>query len=153
MPLIVLPYLDQSSTISHFCLMEEELGRVQLLSILKTCGLKQRVLKIYFLFDTDGLKNMLKGWWRGLSLSVSCSFILAAKLKALKVILKTWNKYVFGKIELNKCRAMRSVAYWDISRSSDCSLEEVEERKLAREDYKKGSLMEEVSWRQKSRET
>ena len=40
-----------------------------------------------------------------------------------------------------------------ISRSSDCSLEEVEERKLAREDYKKGSLMEEVSWRQKSRET
>ena len=113
MPLIVLPYLDQSSTISHFCLMEEELGRVQLLSILKTCGLMQRVLKIYFLIDTEGLKNMLKGWWRGLSLSVSCSFILTAKLKALKVILKTWNKYVSGKIELNKCRAMRSVAYWD----------------------------------------
>ena len=27
------------------------------------------------------------------------SFILAAKLKALKGILKTWNKEVFGKVE------------------------------------------------------
>ena len=45
----------------------------------------------------EGFKELLGGWWQGLRFSGSFSFILAEKLKALKVILKSWNKDVFGK--------------------------------------------------------
>ena len=36
----------------------------------------------------ERFKDLLKGWWQGLSFSGSFSFILAEKLKALKAILK-----------------------------------------------------------------
>lgn len=39
-------------------------------------------------------KDLLKGWWIGYNFSGSYSFILAAKLKALKFDLKIWNKEV-----------------------------------------------------------
>ena len=47
----------------------------------------------------EGFKKMLKQWWQGLNFSGSFSFILAAKLKALKDILKSWNREVFGRVE------------------------------------------------------
>ena len=50
----------------------------------------------------EGFKDLLGGWWQGLRFSGSFSFILAEKLKALKVILKSWNKEVFGKVGVNK---------------------------------------------------
>ena len=37
----------------------------------------------------EGFKDLLKDWWQGLNFKGSSSFILAAKLKALKGILKT----------------------------------------------------------------
>ena len=37
----------------------------------------------------EGFKDLLKVWWQGLNFKGSSSFILAAKLKALKSILKT----------------------------------------------------------------
>ncbi|KAL6332502.1 hypothetical protein AAG906_008536 [Vitis piasezkii] len=40
-------------------------------------------------------------------------FILAEKLKALKVILKSWNKDVFGKVGVNKKLALDKVDFWD----------------------------------------
>ena len=46
----------------------------------------------------EGFKDLLKGWWQGLSFSGFFSFILVEKLKALKAILKSRNKDVFGKM-------------------------------------------------------
>ena len=43
----------------------------------------------------EGFKDLLKGWWQGLSFQGSASFILAEKLKGLKGKLKVWNKEVF----------------------------------------------------------
>ena len=85
--------------------------------------------------------------------SGSFSFVLAEKLKALKAILKTWNREVFGRVEVKKSEALSRVTYWD-EKENDFLLfvEETEARNLAREDYKYWSLLEEVSWRQKSRE-
>ena len=40
----------------------------------------------------EGFKELLKGWWKILKFHGTYSFILAAKLKALKGILKVWNK-------------------------------------------------------------
>ena len=81
----------------------------------------------------------------------SYTFILAAKLKALKGIL-TWNKEVFGKVEVKK-EALRRVLFWDdLEKDRELVLEEREERTKAREEFKSWVVLEEISWRQKSKE-
>ena len=101
----------------------------------------------------EGFKDFLKSWWDGDSFSGSSSFILAAKLKALKSKLKEWNKDVFRRVEAKKDLALDQVDYWDAEeKTSTLSLEELEARKEVREDYKKWFLLEEISWWQKFRE-
>ena len=101
----------------------------------------------------EGFKDLLKGWWQRLSFNGSFSFILAEKLKALKAILKSWNKDVFGQVGVNKKLALDKVIFWDgQEKLRPLSLEELEAREVAKGDFEKWALMEEVSWRQKSRE-
>ena len=72
---------------------------------------------------------------------------------ALKPLLRNWNKEVFGQIDCEKQKAWILIDYWDKEgRGRSLSMEEEETRKEARELYKKWVLLEEVSWRQKSRE-
>ena len=102
----------------------------------------------------EGFKETLKGWWQNLQFHGSYSFILSAKLKALKGILKTWNREVFGLVDTNKKDAFRRVSFWDdLEKERELNMEEVEERVKARADFKRWALAEEISWRQKSRET
>ena len=102
----------------------------------------------------EGFKEILKGWWQNLQFHGSFSYIISAKLKALKDLLKNWNKEVFGKVEFQKKEALRKVSYWDeVEKDRGLSLEEVEDRVKAKDDFKRWALMEETSWRQKSRET
>ena len=102
----------------------------------------------------EGFKEILKGWWQNLQFYSSFSFILSVKLKALKGILKAWNREVSGKVETNKEDALRRVTFWDdLEKERGLDLEEVEERAKARVDFKSWALLEEISWRQKSRET
>ena len=101
----------------------------------------------------EGFKELLKGWWQGFNYSGSYSFILTEKLKALKIKLKEWNSKVFGKVGVNKGLALDKVSYWDNQEQLRALNEqELEARKEAREEFKKWVLMEETSWRQKSRE-
>ena len=102
----------------------------------------------------EGFKDILKGWWQNLQFYGSFSFIISAKLKALKGILKVWNRDVFGKVETNKKDALRRISFWD-DREKVRSLdsEEAEDRVKARAEFKSWALMDEISWRQKSRET
>ena len=75
----------------------------------------------------EGFKDLLKDWRQGFNFRGSSSFISTAKLKALKGILKIWNKEVFGKVEVNKSLALQQVNFWDIQeRSRALSVEEVE---------------------------
>ncbi|RVW20304.1 Transposon TX1 uncharacterized 149 kDa protein [Vitis vinifera] len=98
------------------------------------------------LLDGGGVRRVSK-------LNGSFSFILAEKLKALKAILKLWNKDVFGQVDVNKKVALDKVNFWDgQEKLRPLSLEELEARKVAKGDFEKWALMEEVSWRQKSRE-
>ena len=46
----------------------------------------------------EGFKDLLRDWWQSLQFFESC-FVLASKLKAMKGILKVWNKEVFGRVE------------------------------------------------------
>ena len=101
----------------------------------------------------EGFKEILKGWWQSLVFHGSYSFILAAKLKGLKDILKVWNREVFGRVEANKLEALRRVSYWDDLEKDRELGQEHEERTKAKDDFKSWALMEEISWRQKSGET
>ena len=102
----------------------------------------------------ESFKEILKGWWQNLQYHGSFSFIISAKLKALKGLLKNWNREVFGKVEYQKKDALRRVSYWDeLEKERGLSLEEVEARVKAKDDFKSWALMEETSWRQKSIET
>ena len=85
--------------------------------------------------------------------SGSFIFILATKLKALKGFLKSWNKELFGRVERKKSEALCRVCFWDMKEKDNLlTVGETEERRSAREEYKYWSLLEEVLWRQKSRE-
>ena len=57
-----------------------------------------------------GFKKMVKNWWNSLNFNGTCSFILASKLKALKVLLKSWNKDVFGRVEANKRKVLQRIS-------------------------------------------
>ena len=94
----------------------------------------------------EGFKTVLRSWWEGLNFRGSASFILFEKLKALKPILRCWNKEVFGKVELQKELALNRMDFWDkVEVSHPLSLKEEEARKDARELYKKWVLLEEMS--------
>ena len=100
-----------------------------------------------------GFKDLLRGWWQSLHFSGSFSFVLASKLKALKGILKIWNRKVFSKVELKKKEALTRISFWDeVEKVKELSLVESEEREKASDNYKEWVDLEEVSWRQKSRE-
>ena len=103
--------------------------------------------------EEKGFMDQMKRWWGSLSFTVSFSFVLDAKLRALKVLLKTWNKEVFSVIDTKKREALSQVVYWDeLENHSTLSLEDYEARKEAMEAYKTWVLREEISWRQKFRE-
>ena len=87
-------------------------------------------------------------WWVGLNFSGSASFVLAAKLKALKLLLKDWNRLEFGKVEVNKAMALNQVDFWDkVALTQPLFVREVDARSGAKEDFKKWVLLEEISWR------
>ena len=95
----------------------------------------------------------MKKWWGSLTFTGTFSFVLDAKLRALKDILKNWNKEVFGIIDTKKSEALRQVEHWDeLEKYSSLNLEDCEARKEARESYKTWVLREEISWKQKSKE-
>ncbi|KAJ9675647.1 hypothetical protein PVL29_024530 [Vitis rotundifolia] len=101
----------------------------------------------------ERIKDLLKSWWEGGSFSGSPSFILAEKLKFLKAKLKEWNKNSFGRVEYRKNLALEQVKFRDArEKTGRLTMEELEARKEAREDYKNWVLLEEITWRQKSRE-
>ncbi|RVW57568.1 hypothetical protein CK203_113876 [Vitis vinifera] len=87
----------------------------------------------------EGFKDLLKGWWQSLRFNASFSFILAEKLKALKAILKSWNKDVFGKVGVNKKLALDKVDFWDDQEKlRPLSMEELEVRKEAKGEFENG---------------
>ena len=79
--------------------------------------------------------------------------MLMEKMRALKVKLKAWNKEVFGNVEEQKKSELKKVALLDDMESRrPLSDGERQDRLGAMEDFKKWAIMEEILWRQKSRE-
>ena len=56
--------------------------------------------------EEEGFKDQMKMWWGSFNFTGTSNFVSNAKLRALKDILKTWNKKVFGLIETKKGQAL-----------------------------------------------
>ena len=100
----------------------------------------------------EGFVALLKQWWDSYEFQGTLSFVLACKLKALKLNLKTLNEEVFGVIERNKRILLEDLQVFDVQEESRVLDEEELMRKteVVRE-LEKCILMDEISWRQKSR--
>ena len=83
----------------------------------------------------DGFKEVLRQWWEGIQASGSASFILTEKLKALKPLLRNWNKEVFGQIDCEKQKAWILIDYWDKEKRGRCLSMEEEEARRRQESY------------------
>ncbi|RVW49728.1 hypothetical protein CK203_070052 [Vitis vinifera] len=100
-----------------------------------------------------GFKNLLWGWWQETVVRGNASFRLASKSKELKKKIKVWNRDVFGRLEVNKNLALNQVEHWDgVESERILSERETELKKEAKETYQKWVLLEELHWRQLSRE-
>ena len=74
-------------------------------------------------------------------------------LEQRKACLKIWNKEVFGDVTARKDSVLKQMVFWDsIEGNRVLSVEEQSFKKQALKEYKKWVIMEETSWRQKSRE-
>ena len=61
----------------------------------------------------EGFKDQIKVWWQRLEFRGTSSYVLMEKMKAIKNLLKNWNKEVFGRVEENKKSDLAKVAAWD----------------------------------------
>ena len=61
----------------------------------------------------EDFKDLIRDWWQSLSFNGTRSVILSEKIKALKFKIKTWNRELFGKVEVSKKGALARVALWD----------------------------------------
>ena len=50
----------------------------------------------------EGFQDLMKGWWQGVPICRTGSFILSRKMKEVKLLLKAWNTVCFGRLEVNK---------------------------------------------------
>ncbi|RVX05610.1 hypothetical protein CK203_027318 [Vitis vinifera] len=98
-------------------------------------------------------KDLVRSWWNGYSVEGNSNHCIAEKLKALKKDLKNWNKEVVGNVSFNRAEAFSRLQCWKAKENENSLLLEKRRlKKLALKDYKKWALLEETSWRQKSRE-
>jgi hypothetical protein len=100
----------------------------------------------------EGFVGLVKQWWDSYSFQGTPRYVLACKLKALKLDLKKWNEEIFGNVERNKKKLFEDLQALNAVEESRVLIEEelLKKAKLVRE-LEKCSLMEDVSWRQKSR--
>ena len=61
-----------------------------------------------------GFVNRVQQWWNGYSFAGFPSFILAQKLKALKVDLKKWNREEFGNLAFRKKNLLTELMGLDV---------------------------------------
>ena len=100
----------------------------------------------------DGFSDIIDQWWGEARVNGYASYAIANKLKYIKVKLKIWKREVFGDIRTKKFVSRSIINSLDAKEESDgLSRDELIQRKAARDDWAKLTLMEEISWRQKSR--
>ena len=60
-----------------------------------------------------GFHNLMADWWANLEFRGAKSYVMMEKMKAPKVMLRSWNKETFGIVEERKKQALQKVDHWD----------------------------------------
>jgi hypothetical protein len=98
--------------------------------------------------------DLVKQWWNLYQCCGTPCFVLAYKLKRLKLDLKCWNKKVFGNVEVRKRSFLEEIQPHDLlEEERSLAKEEIVKRALMKAELEKVIHIQEVSWRQKSRVT
>nr|CAN71342.1 hypothetical protein VITISV_002439 [Vitis vinifera] len=124
--------------------------------ILLDCG-GMRTGKNPFRFENmwlkvEGFMDKMKEWWLSYNYRGKPSFVLAKKLQALKYDLKKWNKETIGNVSVRKDATLEELNYWDsLERLGSLSEEDRSSQQIARDEFSHCAILEEISWRQKSR--
>ena len=95
----------------------------------------------------DGFVDKVKEWWASYHFTGTPCYVLANKLKALKYDLKRWNETQFGNIVVKKNQAVLDLEAEHMPFSS----EERAQRDSLVADIEHFTLMDKISWRQKSK--
>ena len=100
----------------------------------------------------EGFLDKVKFWWENYHFQGTPSYILAKKLTALKSDLKKWNETDFGNIAAKKQLLWSKLNVLDLKEDhhSLSKAEKLEKTSLCTE-LEKAALLEEISWRQKSK--
>ncbi|RVX19153.1 putative ribonuclease H protein [Vitis vinifera] len=100
----------------------------------------------------EGFTDKVKEWWQSYIFRGSPSFVIAKKLQALKHGLKLWNKESLGDVSVKKNAAWEKLKYWDNLESlGSLSEEDRRSQGAAKDEFNHCAILEEISWRQKSR--
>jgi exonuclease III len=100
----------------------------------------------------EGFGELVQGWWDSYQIEGTPSFILAKKLKALKSDLKKWNDEVFVNVAYKRNQLMTELNKLDVDvEDRPLSEEEKNQRERIVAELERNALMNEISWRQKSR--
>ena len=99
--------------------------------------------------QAEGFGEMVRNCWESYQFEGTPSYILAKKLKALKLALKKWNYEVFGHVGHKRQQLMSELNRFDVlvedrPLSTDENLQK--ERIVA--DLERNALMDEICWRQ-----
>jgi hypothetical protein len=120
------------------------------------CGM-HREGKRYFKFEnmwlnSDGFVEQVQRWWESYDFQGLPSFVLANKLKTLKVDLKKWNAEVFGDVGKKKKELLEGIKELECFEEARGLVEEERVRKSDMvKELEKTLLFEEDLWRKKSR--
>ncbi|KAF5459688.1 hypothetical protein F2P56_019612 [Juglans regia] len=100
----------------------------------------------------DGFSEKVRSWWNSYQLTGTPSYILAGKLKVLKNDLRKWNLEIFGNINDQRFTLSQELQHFDVKEVGGTLSEDEKVRKMVVvAELEKITLMEEISWRQKSR--
>ena len=98
----------------------------------------------------EGFVDKVRSWWEAYLFEGSPSYVMASKLKALKVDLKQWNAQEFRNVAVQQQCLLHSLHEIEtLAESRSLSAEEKEEKERLSLEWEKNTLMDEISWRQK----
>ncbi|WMV48297.1 hypothetical protein MTR67_041682 [Solanum verrucosum] len=124
--------------------------------LLLECGNWERSLS-YFKFEnwwlqTENFNERIKGWWDSEIFMGRPDYILACKLKSLKVKLKEWSRTAQGNLGLQKQNILNQLYDLDVTQAHRClSDDESYLRAVLTVEFEEVAKKEEVAWRQRSR--
>ncbi|WMV46111.1 hypothetical protein MTR67_039496 [Solanum verrucosum] len=111
--------------------------------------------KSYFKFEnwwlqSEGFVDRVREWWSSFRYTGRPDYVLACKLKALKLKLKEWKQEEGGNLGIQRRRLLEQLAELDTERvNRTLTVEETTKKAAVLLEYEELVKKEEVSWRQK----